>query len=143
MTNSTRRRWPRQALRVLGGTVAATGLLLGGTSLPASAAGNPYTPRKVCGSGYGVQRAHALPGATVYQLFNGRTNCVVTIKTAAVGRPTKITAGLRVAGSSWAYDTGRYAYYAGPVKQAGAGKCVRYFGYSGGRNYTGPWGNCG
>lgn len=117
--------------------------MLAGTPAPAQAAPNPYTPRGVCGSGYNVQRSRALTGATVYQLFNGRYNCVVTIKTASVGRPTKVTAGLQVSGSSWAYDTGEYAYYAGPVRQYGAGKCVRYFGFHGGTSFTSGWGNCG
>ena len=112
-----------------------------GSAAPAHAA-NPYTPQGVCGSGYSIQRSHALNGARVYQLYNGSTNCVVTIKTASVGKATRTTAGLQVAGSNWAYDTGDYKYYAGPVKQYAAGKCVRYFGYHGGTAYTSPWGNC-
>jgi hypothetical protein len=45
--------------------------------------------------------------------------------------------------SAWTYDTGDYRYHAGPVKQYGKGKYVRYFGYHGGVNHTSPWGNCG
>lgn len=109
----------------------------------ANAAANPYTPKSVCGSGYYVQRSHALNGAVAYQMYNGTTNCAVTIKTSSVGTPTRVTAGLQVSGSSWAYDTGNYKYYAGPVKQNGKGKCVRYFGYHKSTSYTSPWGNCG
>jgi hypothetical protein len=130
-------------LSALGATAVASGVLLAGTSGPASAATNPYTPREVCGSSYKVQRSHAVTGARVYQLYNGTYNCVVTIKTASIGKKTKITAGLQVKGSSWAYETGAYAYYAGPIKQRGKGKCVRCFGFHGGTNYTSPWGNCG
>lgn len=117
--------------------------MLVGTPVSAQAATNPYTPRGLCGSDYRVQRSHALTGATAYQLFNGRYNCAVTIKTTSIGRPTKVTAGLRVRGAGWAYDTGEYAYYAGPIKQYGVGKCVRYFGFHRGTSYTSAWGNCG
>jgi hypothetical protein len=123
--------------------VAALGLTLTLATTPAEAATNPYTPQGVCGSGYYVQRSHALSGATVYQLYNGSYNCAVTIKTSSIGSPTRTTAGLQVSGLDWAYDTGDYRYYAGPVKQYGKGKCVRYFGYHGGVSYTSPWGNCG
>lgn len=101
------------------------------------------SPQSICGSGYYVQRQHALPGAVAYQLYNGASNCAVTIKTASVGTPTKTTAGLQVQGRDWSYDTGDYAYYAGPVKASAAGKCVRYFGFHGGTSYTSPFGNCG
>ena len=67
----------------------------------------------------------------------------MTIKSSSVGTPTRTSAGLQVTGSDWAYDTGDYSYYAGPVKQYGKGKCVRYFGYHGGQSYTSAWGNCG
>ncbi|HSX01863.1 MAG TPA: serine/threonine protein kinase [Candidatus Saccharimonadia bacterium] len=120
-------------------TMVFPGALLAGS---AQASANPYTPQGVCGSGYTVQRSHVLNGAVVYQLYNGTYNCVVTIKTAQIGTATRTTAGLQVSGSDWAYDTGDYRYYAGPVKQYGRGKCVRYFGYHGGTSYTSPWGNC-
>jgi hypothetical protein len=101
------------------------------------------SPQSICGSGYYVQRQHKLPGAIAYQLYNGSSNCAVTIKTASIGTPTRTTAGLQVQGASWSYDTGDYAYYAGPVRAKAAGKCVRYFGYHGGTSYTSPFGNCG
>jgi hypothetical protein len=143
MSNSVRRTVFRTVLSVLSATVMASGIVLAGTSAPAAAAGNPYTAAGVCGSGYKVQRSHALPGARVYQLYNGTYNCVVTLKTTSIGKNTKITAGLQVTGGSWAYETGSYKYYAGPIKQRGKGKCVRYFGFHGGKNYTSAWGNCG
>jgi hypothetical protein len=124
-------------LFVLGGLIVA--MLLGSVGSAQAA----YTPQGVCGSGYYVQRQHALPGAVAYQLYNGTYNCAVTIKTASVGTPTRTTAGLQVTGSDWSYDTGDYRYYAGPVKLYGKGKCVRYFGFHGGQSYTSPWGNCG
>jgi hypothetical protein len=143
MTIAVKRPQGRGILRRLGTLLAASGLMIVGAPAPAQAATNPYTPQGVCGSGYYVQRSHALTGATVYQLYNGRYNCVVTMKTASIGRPTKITAGLQVKKSSWAYETGKFAYYAGPIKQYGAGKCVRFFGYHRGTSHTSRWGNCG
>ncbi len=119
---------------------ALTGALLLVGSSSAQAA---PTPQSICGSGYSVQTSHALTGARVYLLYNGSSNCVVTIKTSSVGTPTRTTAGLQVAGGQWAYDTGMYTQYAGPVKQAAAGKCVRYFGFHAGSEFTSPFGHCG
>lgn len=119
------------------GTAAAT------QAAPSAVKAAAASPQSICGSGYYVQRSHTLPGAVAYQLYNGSSNCAVTIKTSSVGTPTKTTAGLQVQGKDWAYDTGNYAYYAGPVKQAASGQCVRYFGYHGGTSYTSPFGNCG
>jgi hypothetical protein len=136
-------------LAVLGGLIAAMLLATAGTAQARELDGNAtaraaaYTPQGICGSGYYVQRRHALPGAVAYQLYNGTYNCAVTIKTASVGKPTRTTAGLQVTGSNWSYDVGDYRYYAGPVKLFGRGKCVRFFGFHGGQNYTSPWGNCG
>ncbi|UQU65796.1 hypothetical protein COUCH_05615 [Couchioplanes caeruleus] len=132
----------RRMLAGVGAVIAASSMMLAGVSAPAYAA-NPYTAKGVCGSGYNVQRSHKLPGATAYQLYNGTTTCVVTLKTTSLGKATKVTAGLQVKGGSWAYDTGAYTYYAGPVKQRSKGKCVRYFGYSKSSNFTSTWANCG
>jgi hypothetical protein len=130
----------RKTLTVVGAAVAATVAALTLAPTPAQAA---YTPEGLCGGGYYVQRSHSLPGARVYQLYNGSSNCVVTIKTSSVGTPTRTTAGLQAEGRDWAYDIGDYRYYAGPVRLYAAGRCVRYFGYHGGGNHTSPWGNCG
>ena len=126
--------------RLMIGLTAVAGLLVAGAPAQAAPA---YTPQGVCGSGYSVQRSHALPGARTYQLYNGSSTCVVTIKSQQLGKATKITAGLLVKGGSWAYDTGNYAYYAGPVKQKSKGKCVAYFGYSKQKSYTSGYANCG
>jgi hypothetical protein len=129
-------------LSTLGVTALAFVFSFAVFATPVHAAVNPYTPQGVCGSGYTVQRSHALTGAVAYQLYNGSYNCAVTIKTSQVGTATRTTAGLQVSGGNWAYDTGDYKYYAGPIKQYGKGKCVRFFGYHGGTSYTSPWGNC-
>lgn len=107
-----------------------------------------YTAAGICnseapGSGYYVQRSHALNGARVYQLYNGSYNCVVTIKTASVGTPTLTNACVKVTGSGWNCNKGEFKNYAGAVWLYGKGKCAKYFGYHGGVNYESPWGNCG
>lgn len=114
----------------------------------AYAQSNPYTATDVCnneapGSNYYVQRSHTLSGATVYQLYNGSYNCVVTIKTSFVGTPTSTNACIQVTGSSWNCNSGSFKYYAGAVWYYGKDKCVKYFGYHSGTNYESPWGNCG
>ncbi len=131
----------KSRMAALGWLTTAALLASAGTAVGTQAAA--ASPQSICGSGYYVQTSHALPGARAYLLYNGTSNCAVTIKTSSVGTPTRTTAGLQVQGSSWSYDTGMYSYYAGPVKQAAAGKCVRYFGFHGGQDYTSPFGHCG
>jgi serine/threonine-protein kinase PknK len=104
---------------------------------------NPYSPQQVCGSGYSVQESHTLKGARAYQLYNGSTNCAVTIKTSSIGVRTAITAGIQAEGGSWVTDSGSYEYYAGPAKTPAKGKCVRYRGSHGGSNYVSSFGHCG
>lgn len=117
-------------------------------AVTAHAASNPYTPAGVCnseapGSGYYVQRSRALNGATVYQLYNGSYNCVVTIKSASVGSPTLTNACVKVTGKGWNCNSGNFTHYAGAVWYYGKGLCAKYFGYHGGVSYESPWGNCG
>lgn len=97
-------------MKTLGVIVAALGVSLACMTAPAAnavqAQANPYTPAGVCnseapGSGYYVQRSHALKGARVYQLYNGSYNCVVTIKTASLGTPTLTNACIKVTGTGW------------------------------------------
>lgn len=121
----------------------ALGLTMAVAPTAAQAAVSGYTPKGICGSGYNVLESHGLDGATVYLLYNGSYNCVVAIKTADVGTPTEILAGLQVAGSNWVIDTGSFRYYAGPVKQYGKGLCVKYGGAYGDSVYTSDWVHCG
>lgn len=129
------------ALRV---TVAA-GILGAALAAPgtAQAAGNPYTPQRVCGSGFAVIDHHAIPGAVVYLTYGGGSNCVTTIKTTAIGRSTPTRATLVVRGGGGGDDLGSYRYYAGPVKAAARGKCVRWGGATAGGSYLSPWEHCG
>ncbi|WP_181448789.1 serine/threonine protein kinase [Nonomuraea aridisoli] len=115
---------------------------------PATAAPmrNPYSPVQVCGSGFQIQRAMPFAGGETVQLYNASTgeNCVVTMKTADVGKPTKVTAAIEVQGQPRKTDTGMYEFYAGPVKLPGKGKCVRFEGSTstGGTGLV-SWANCG
>ncbi|MFF4123978.1 protein kinase [Microbispora rosea] len=106
---------------------------------------NPYSPVQVCGAGFSVQRSSALAGGTTYQLYNPGTgeNCVVTIKTADVGKATPVSATLEVQGGGSRTDSGNYEYYAGPVKLQAKGKCVKYSGSVGSSGASAGWANCG
>ncbi|GAB3152212.1 serine/threonine protein kinase [Microbispora hainanensis] len=106
---------------------------------------NPFGPVQVCGPGFSVQRSSALAGGTVYQLYNPGTgeNCVITIKTADVGKETPVSATLEVQGGGSRTDSGNYKYYAGPAKLQAKGKCVRYSGSVGASSAGGDWDNCG
>ncbi|WP_169789060.1 serine/threonine protein kinase [Nonomuraea candida] len=106
---------------------------------------NPHTPTSVCGPGFSVQRSSPFSGGVTYQLWNNSTgqNCAVTIKTADVGKSTPVGVTLDVQGGGSASDNGSFEYYAGPVKLAAKGKCVKVSGYVGsGRTSTG-YANCG
>ncbi|MEW2271265.1 serine/threonine protein kinase [Streptomyces griseofuscus] len=110
------------AVLALGATVGLAGT--------ASAAAAATTPAAACGSGYTVRGSHSLGSATVYILRNGTNACVVTFKTgSAIGNSVEIGAWI---GDSTGYskaDVGKYATYAGPVKENSS--CVQWGGHYG------------
>ncbi|MGI5160512.1 hypothetical protein [Microbispora sp. CA-102843] len=145
--------------------VVAAALAVGGlVANPAYAISAGYTPEGVCGSGFGqvasskVKTSSGQVFGKVYLLYNRSTgqNCVVTIKSAYVGTPTRTSAQLMVRlpngrAAEKIDHLKKYKYYAGPVKMNAKGKCVKYYGTvadtrvdgeiaSGGRL---TWGNCG
>ncbi|MFC4149972.1 hypothetical protein ACFO0M_27280 [Micromonospora mangrovi] len=128
---------------------------------PARAATNPFTAAQACNNDFGGSWAYAsdghrtisTPGGTkvgdVYLMYNSATgyNCVATLKTVSVGSATGVSAGIRVYGGSWVYQSGSYKYYAA-IQRSAVDKCVMYSGevlygtnwQSAGRD---SWGNCG
>jgi Peptidase family M23 len=107
--------------------------------------GNPYTPQEVCGSGYGVVDQAGLTGGTVYLLYNSGNgnNCVATLKSTNLGAATAVSAFLEPQGGSRTTDSGNFTYYAGPVRKAAPGVCVKWGGSVGGSTYTSPFEHCG
>ncbi len=95
----------------------------------------PYAPEQVCGPGYRIIDEHGLERSVVYLLWNSATqqNCVVTLKTRDLGHETPTTAYVQADGAPRVTDSGRFAYYAGPVLQKAPG-CVRW----GGSDVVGP-----
>lgn len=117
---------------------------------PPPPAKNPYTAEQVCnsgsGSGYKVQRSSAFKGGRVYQLYSAssKNNCVVTMKTANVGKGTNVWTRLQSQrGGKTASDSGSFKYYAGPVYLHAPGDCVRYSGGASGASTSAGWANCG
>ncbi|WP_329430082.1 N-acetylmuramoyl-L-alanine amidase [Streptosporangium sp. NBC_01495] len=107
---------------------------------------NPHTPQEVCGSGYDIVDSAALGSAgTVYLLYNtaNGNNCVTTIKRTSLGTATATTAYLEVQGKTRITDTGNFAYYAGPVRAAAPGTCVKWGGKAGSSTYDSPFEHCG
>ncbi|WP_084958168.1 N-acetylmuramoyl-L-alanine amidase [Thermoactinospora rubra] len=107
---------------------------------------NPHTPGEVCGAGYKVIDSAALGSAgTVYLLYNAGNgyNCVATLKKTSLGTATATSAFLEVQGKARVTDSGSFAYYAGPVRAAAAGKCVKWGGKAGSAAYTSPFEHCG
>ncbi|MFC0505231.1 hypothetical protein [Micromonospora costi] len=146
----------RLAISMLAATVAALTL-----ASPAQAATNPFTAAQACNNDFGGAWAYASDGhrsitapdgtrvGDVYLMYNSATayNCVVTLKRVAVGSTTGVSAGVRVEGGSWAYDSGNYKYYAA-IQRSARDKCVMYDGevlyatsWQGAGRYS--WGNCG
>lgn len=108
--------------------------------------GNPYSPKEVCGSGYSVIDRQALGKAgTVYLMYNAGNgkNCVTTLKWSSLGKKTPASAFLKPKGGTRATDSGKYAYYAGPVRKSAAKTCVQWGGSLGDRKYTSPFEHCG
>jgi hypothetical protein len=106
--------------------------------------GNPYSPGEVCGSGYSVIDQAGLSGGTVYLLYNSNgNNCVVTLKSTNLGAATAVSAFLEPQGGTRTTDSGSYGYYAGPVRKAASGTCVRWGGSVGSSAYTSPFEHCG
>ncbi|WP_327245848.1 acetyltransferase [Streptomyces sp. NBC_01320] len=128
--------------RAIALTAAAGALAVVGTAAPAYAA---TSPASICDSGYSVIDSKSLsssPAATTYLLWNGSTNCVVTIRGTA-GGATLMHAKVKVEGGSWKVDEGDYTSYAGPVRVAAAGKCVMWGGGINEASYTSGWEHCG
>ncbi|MFI6298461.1 M23 family metallopeptidase [Nonomuraea sp. NPDC050790] len=116
------------------------------TSRNCGGSSNPYTPEQVCGAGYGVVDSAALgTSGTVYLLYNNSNgyNCVVTLKKVSLGSATPVTAYLEVQGSARITDSGNFSYYAGPVRAAAPGKCVKWGGKVGTASYDSPFEHCG
>ncbi|MEO3809841.1 M23 family metallopeptidase [Sphaerisporangium sp. B11E5] len=106
---------------------------------------NPYTPQEICGSGYTVIDSAALTGGRTYLLYNSGNgnNCVTTLKTTSPGTAASMSAFLEPEGASRTTDSGSYGYYAGPVRRAAAGQCVKWGGSIGASSYTSPFEHCG
>ncbi|MEV4489894.1 hypothetical protein AB0K04_07255 [Micromonospora coxensis] len=151
-----RRSARRLAVSIIAATVAATTL-----ASPAQAATNPFTAAQACNNDFGGSWAYASDGhrsiyasdgtkvGDVYLMYNSATayNCVATVKRVAVGSTTGVSAGIRVEGSSWVYDSGSFKYYAA-IQRSAQDRCVMYSGevlygtsWQGAGRYT--WGNCG
>ncbi|MER6580418.1 hypothetical protein [Nonomuraea sp. NPDC001023] len=122
------------------------------------------SPESICGSGFWIVKGGTQPVktssgrryGTVYLLYSRSSgeNCVVTVKSSFVGTKTPMSAMLTVQPKGKKVvervDSGKFAYYAGPVKYYAANACVKFWGsikpnghdpaVAGGGRQT--WGNC-
>lgn len=106
---------------------------------------NPYTATEVCGSGYSVIDSAAIgTKGRAYLLYNSGNgyNCVVTLKSSGF-TASATSAFLEVQGSTRVTDSGNYTYYAGPVRRAAPGTCVKWGGSITGTTYTSTFEHCG
>jgi hypothetical protein len=101
------------------------------------------SPIAACGGGsYHVIDSHDLGKATIYLMYNGSTNCVVTWKDSS--NTLFVTANIKAAGDDYYQeDAGHYSYYAGPVKRSAAGKCITWGGVYDMSSYQSGWEHCG
>lgn len=117
-------------------TLTAAATLVGSVALsgPAAADEAASSPISACGGGsYHVIDQHALGSvATIYLLYNGSTNCVVTWRTNP-GSAIHMLASIAKQNSSGGFDDyqnndGNFTTYAGPVKVSAAGRCIDWGG---------------
>ena len=101
-----------------------------------------HSIRDVCGSGFRYIDGHELSGGTVYLLWDGRANCVTTIKNTRLGTPSPVKAYINPAGPSYKADAGSFSYYAGPATRPAPG-CIRWGGAVGTSTYDSPLEHCG
>ncbi|HZE40119.1 MAG TPA: hypothetical protein VE172_15030 [Stackebrandtia sp.] len=112
---------------------------------------NPHSAKEACGAGYGeVDKRTISSGGvtfgTVHLLYNNSSgaNCVVTLKAVDIKKKTAVSAWLQVKGGKVGDETGKYAYYAGPVTLKARGACVKWGGsISGVASASSGWGHCG
>jgi serine/threonine-protein kinase len=110
---------------------------------------NPYSAKQVCGAAFVVIDSAALKSAgvtvgKVVLMFNAATgkNCTVTLKNTEVGTASAASAYLEVQGGTRSTDSGNFQYYAGPVKAAAQGVCVKWGGSVDGVAYDSPFEHC-
>lgn len=112
---------------------------------------NPHGAGEVCGSGFAPVdtldiSAEGTVLGTVHLLYNegSGTNCVVTLKAVDIGDKTPLVATLEVKGGKSNTESGKFGYYAGPVKREAAGTCVKWSGSIDGHAAdSGDWAHCG
>jgi hypothetical protein len=105
---------------------------------------NPYTPQRLCGSGYRVIGSHGLGEARTYLLYNTHAgaNCVVTMVPKSTGK-VPLTASLAVKGGDRETRSGNFPFNAGPIRLPARGKCVMWGGASKSARWTSGWSHCG
>jgi hypothetical protein len=137
-----------------GSTGSSAGTTAARTTAPAASGSstakkNPYTAAQVCGSGYSEIDSHTLTSgsttAKIVLMYNGGTNCVVTLKSGAgVGVAQSMAAWVQAQnGSSKVTDSGSYQYYAGPTKVSAKAICVKWGGSLGSVSWSSDWSHCG
>lgn len=111
--------------------------------------GNPYSAAEVCGSGYKKIDSKAIRSdgkkrGTVYLMYNSGSgkNCVATMKAVSIGKKSATSAYLEVKGKKRVTDSGKFSYYAGPVRKEARSTCVKWGGSVGGAKYNSGWGHC-
>ncbi|GAA1091537.1 hypothetical protein [Kitasatospora arboriphila] len=133
--------------------VSAAGLaVLGGVlTAPAAQAGNYGCAGSLSWSST-VNDVNGSKAGTIYDYFDGTTNCSVFVKSVYAGVSTHMAMDISNAkGAQSKVDDGQFTTYAGPVRVAGTGTgtCVREWVWMttpGGSvlvNYTAPWHSCG
>ena len=96
----------------------------------------------MCGSAFRYIDGREMSGGTVYLLWDGRSNCVTTIKNVSIGTASSVKAYINPEGSSYKADSGSFSYFAGPATLPAPG-CIRWGGAVGSSRYNSPLEHCG
>ncbi|GAA1945121.1 spore-associated protein A [Kitasatospora viridis] len=101
---------------------AATAGLVG---LPGTAQAAAYNG--ACGPGYSILQGASVWGGSVYLLYNGSTDCVVTVRNTP-GAYYSMRATVGLTGGQQYTNAGNFTSYAGPVYVYAPGQCINWSG---------------
>ena len=114
---------------------AAVAVVTAGMTTGLAAAGGPAmaasTPLGACGADgttYHVIDQHDLGKATMYLMYNGAQNCVVTWKDSPDSKYVEAYITRYESGDIAHVDDGYYSTYAGPVRTTAPGQCIVWAG---------------
>jgi hypothetical protein len=132
-----------RAKKLIAGGFTAASVMVAVSAIsaaPASAA----TYNGVCGTGYKVVNSTDIGVGNIFLTYNSSNgyNCVVTVRDNPYLPVYMLAEVKRSSVERWAFDSGQYTAFAGPVYTYGANSCVDWAGEIGSHGATNYGTNC-